>query len=222
MAPEQPTVLRLRRLSTAAKRKLRQPLAPEHISDRRGDDGELVRYLEGWRAIQLANAIFGEDRWGAEVVGEVAYRPLTQTGRRGATLVQGIYTATVRVTVDGCTAHSDVGTAPVTEQTPEAHALACKAAVTDGLKRALRHFGAALGNELYDLDPAAAVDELRSQVIAIAERGGSDETRTREWIEARYGCPLDRLDRIRLEEAVSVLSRGVHRQGGAHEAQDAA
>ncbi len=220
MAAERPDTTRPRRLSTAAKRKLRQPLAPEHISARETGDGP-VRYLEGWRAIQLANAIFGEDRWGAEVVGEVTYRPIPQTGRRNATPVLGIYTATVRVTVDSCPSHSDVGAAAVEEQTPEHHATAYKAAVTDGLKRALRHYGAGLGSELSArLDgtdaTASAVDAepLRREVLAIAERAGSDEARTREWVAEKYGCPLDELDARRLQDAVSRLARGLDRRNG--------
>ncbi len=220
MAAERRDAPEPRRLSTAAKRKLRQPLAPEHISERKGDDG-LVRYLEGWRAIQLANAIFGEDRWGAEVVGEVTYRPIPQTGRRNATPVLGIYTATVRVTVDGCAAHSDVGTAGVDEQTADAHATAYKAAVTDGLKRALRHLGAGLGNELsarFDgtdtTGPAVDAEPLRREVIAIAERVGTDEARTREWVVEKYGCSLDELDARRLHDAVTRLARGLDRRNG--------
>ncbi|MQA00741.1 MAG: hypothetical protein GEU80_15695 [Dehalococcoidia bacterium] len=222
MAAERSGSPRPRRLSTATKRRLRQPLAPEHVSERRTDDGEVLRYLEGWRAIQLANAIFGEDRWGAEVVGEVAYRPLPQTGRRNSTPLQGIYTATVRVTVDGCPPHSDVGTAAVTDQTPEDHATACKAAVTDGLKRALRHFGPALANELSagidgSLPPVASgadTEELQRQVIAIAERAGSDEARTRDWVAEKYGLSLDELDGPHLQDAVSRLARGLDRRNG--------
>lgn len=219
MAEERTNAPQPRRLSTAAKRKLRQPLAAEHVSEREGDEGT-VRYLEGWRAIQLANAIFGEDRWGAEVVGEVAYRPIPQTGRRNATPVLGIYTATVRVTVDGCTPHSDVGTAAVEEQTPEHHATACKTAVTDGLKRALRHYGAGLGNELSarldGTDTTGPVDAepLRREVLAIAERAGSDEARTREWVAEKYGCPLNELDAHRLRDAVTRLARGLDRRNG--------
>src|SRR3546814_2161996 len=106
----------------------------------------------------------------------------------------GIYTATVRVTVAGCPSHSDVGVAAVEEQTPEHHATAYKAAVTDGLKRALRHLGAGLGNELSarlgrtdDTCPAVDSEPLRREVIAIAERAGSDEARTREWVAEKYG-----------------------------------
>lgn len=219
MAAERTNAPQPRRLSTATKRKLRQALAPEHISEREGDDGP-VRYLEGWRTIQLANAIFGEDRWGAEVVGEVTYRPIPQTGRRSATPVLGIYTATVRVTVDGCAAHSDVGTGGVDEQTADAHATAYKTAVTDGLKRALRHYGAGLGNELSarldGTDTTGPVDAepLRRKVLAIAERAGSDEARTREWVAEKYGCPLDELDARRLRDAVTRLARGLNRRNG--------
>lgn len=220
MAEARSDAPRPRRLSTAARRKLRQPLALEHISERKTGDGT-VRYLEGWRAIQLANAIFGEDRWGAEVVGEVTYRPIPQTGRRSATPVPGVYTATVRVTVDGCEVHSDVGAAAVEEQTPEHHATAYKAAVTDGLKRALRHFGAGLGNELsapFDgadaLAPLVDAEPLRREVLAIAERAGSDEARTREWVAEKYGCALDELDARRLQDAVTRLARGLDRRNG--------
>jgi len=220
MAAERTNAPEPRRLSTAAKRKLRQPLAPEHTSEREGDDG-LIRYLEGWRAIQLANAIFGEDHWGAEVVGEVTYRPIPQTGRRNATPVLGIYTATVRVTVDGCAAHSDVGAGVVDEQTADAHATAYKTAVTDGLKRALRHYGAGLGNELSaaldgtdTLEAAVDTEPLRREVLAIAERAGSDEARTREWVAEKYGCPLDELDARRLQDAVTRLARGLDRRNG--------
>ncbi|GMU40570.1 MAG: hypothetical protein AMXMBFR23_14360 [Chloroflexota bacterium] len=220
MGAERTNAPQSRRLSTAAKRKLRRPLAAEHISEREGDDGT-VRYLEGWRAIQLANAIFGEDRWGAEVVGEVTYRPIPQTGRRNATPVLGIYTATVRVTVAGCPSHSDVGVAAVEEQTPEHHATAYKAAVTDGLKRALRHLGAGLGNELSarvdgtdDICPAVDAEPLRREVLTIAERAGSDEARTREWVAEKYGCPLDELDAPRLQDAVRRLARGLDRRNG--------
>lgn len=216
MAAERSSGPRPRRLSTVVKRKLREPLAPEHVSERRGEDGEVVRYLEGWRAIQRANAIFGEDRWGAEVVGDVSYRPLPQTGRRNATPVLGIYTATVRVTVDGCQPHSDVGVASVSEQTPEEHATAAKTAVTDALKRALRHFGPAFANELYDSEPGDPVGVLQRRVLEIAERAGSDETRTRDWIAERYGCSLEELDGRRLRQAVERLSRGLDRRNGNH------
>ncbi len=213
---------RPRRLSRAALEALRQPLAPELVSERTTDDGEVLRYLEGWRVIEQANAIFGHDRWGVELVGEVAYRAVPAAGRPRAEAA-GLYTATVRVTVDGALPHADVGVGIVAEPTPEAHATAYKAAVTDALKRAFRHFGPQFGGDLArgaEGTPAAddPPDELRRRVLDIAARAGSDEARTREWISQHYGCPLEELDGRPLAHAVAALSRGLERRNGHHAA----
>ncbi|MFQ5808196.1 MAG: Rad52/Rad22 family DNA repair protein [Armatimonadota bacterium] len=121
---------------------LAQPLDPAQISEREARDGRLLQYIEGWAVINQANRIFGHDGWGAEVIGEVAYRRMSPAeAATGETMAVGMYTATVRVTVRGCPARSDVGCAFVAEETTEAHETACKGAVTDALKRALRHFG---------------------------------------------------------------------------------
>lgn len=212
-------------LSREAKRRLRQPLDDVLVAERTTDAGDVLRYLEGWRAIEQANAIFGVDRWGAEVIGEVSYRAFPGGGR-GRTQAGGIYTATVRVTVDGCLPHSDVGVGILAESTADGHATACKTAVTDALKRALRHLGDQFGNRLSaGLDDAAEmpepvpVEELRERVLAIAASAGSDETRTREWVAQRYGHPLEELDGRPLQHAVQALSRGLHRR---HEQAEAA
>jgi hypothetical protein len=64
---------------------LEQPLDPALVSERETRGGRLVQYIEGWAIINQANRIFGFDGWGAEVAGEVAYRPLSlldpDTGR---------------------------------------------------------------------------------------------------------------------------------------------
>lgn len=216
---------RPRSLSRAALQRLRQPLDASLVSERTTDDGEVLRYLEGWRVIEQANAIFGYDRWGAELVGEVAYRPLSGGNGRGRSTPAGVYMATVRVTVDGCLPHSDVGTSVVAEHTAEGHATACKSAVTDALKRALRHFGSRFGNELYRglegvplPEASAPPEELRRQLLEIAASAGSDETRTREWVAQRYGRPLDELEGRPLLSAVTALSRGLDRRNGAQAA----
>ena len=215
---------RTRRLSRAALEQLAQPLDPELVSERITQEGEMFRYLEGWRAIEQANAVFGHDGWGAEVVGEVAYRPLP-AGDRGDNAPAAIYTATVRVTARGCPPHSDVGTAAARNQTAEEHAAASKAAVTDGLKRALRHFGARFGNGLgavpggaSPVGAGAAPGELRRRVLEIAAGAGADEARTRAWVEQRYGRPLAELDAESLLACVDALSRGLHRRNGARAA----
>ena len=211
------------RLSRAARTRLKQPLPPELVSERTTEHGEVLRYIEGWRAIEQANAVFGHDRWGAELVGEVTCRELPGVGGPGETPA-GVYTATVRVTADGCRPHSDVGTAVASDATAEAHTVACKAAVTDALKRALRHFGERFGNGLSatvdgsSLPAAVTPDELRRRVLEIAARAGADETRTRAWIEQRYGRPLESLTAQPLLAAVDALSRGLHRRNGAQAA----
>ena len=212
---------RSRRLSRAALAQLARPLDPALVSERITEDGEILRYLEGWRAIEQANAVFGHGGWGAEVVGEVAYRPLP-AGSRGGNAPAGIYTATVRVTARGCPPHGDVGTAVARNQTAEEHAVAVKAAATDGLKRALRHFGARFGNGLgaglAGEAPAEAPAVLRRRVLEIAASAGSDEARTRAWVEQRYGRPLAELDARSLLACVDALSRGLHRRNGARAA----
>ena len=220
-----PRAERPRRLSRTVLSRLRQPLDPELVSERAADDGALLRYLEGWRAIAQANAIFGHDRWGAELVGEVDYRTLPTQGRARGSTAPGLYTATVRITVDGCLPHSDVGAATVSGHTPEAHAVACKAAVTDALKRALRHFGDQFGNGLWAGPDEIALpeaetlgEELRAQVLRIAASAGSDEAHTREWVEQRYGCTLEELEGRYLAEAIAALSRGLDRRNGAQAA----
>lgn len=206
------------RLSRAALGRLRQPLPPELVSERTTEHGEVLRYIEGWRAIEQANAVFGPDRWGAELVGEVGSRPAPAADGDGA----AVYTATVRVTAWGCLPHSDVGTAVAEGGSAEAHAAAVKAAATDALKRALRHFGARFGNGLAGGPavgaPGARPEELRRRVLEIARSAGSDEARTESWVERRYGRPLAELDAEALLACVDALSRGLHRRDGSRAA----
>ncbi len=65
------------------------------------------------------------------------------------------YSAPVRVSVNGAPPRTDIGFHIVAEDTPEGHDTACKGAVTDGLKRALRSFGDRFGNGLYGDQPSA-------------------------------------------------------------------
>jgi hypothetical protein len=78
----------------------------------------------------------------------------------------GFYRATVTVTVAGCEPQQDVGGCVAQNDTADQHDMAFKGAVTDAMKRALRHFGAAFGNDLYSDDtptPAAAQSQQASR-----------------------------------------------------------
>lgn len=208
---------------------LEQPLDQGAISERETRDGRLVPYIEGWAAIGQANRIFGFDAWGAEVVGEVAYRAAELSDpHSGERLAVGMYSASVRVVVRGCLPRVDVGCAFAASDTPEAHETAFKGAVTDAMKRALRYFGAQFGNGLYDRrsllatassepaasPPPARLDEMRRRVIDLSARLGSDEAKTRAWADERYGQSLDELPGEQLAEAIRFLADKLNRRNG--------
>lgn len=120
---------------------LNSPLPGDAVSKRQGPGGKWLDYIEGWYAIDNANRIFGYDGWSSEVISLTSVH-----------IDRGVaYLAQVRVSVseDGIvpTTHSDVGYGSGYE-----HELAAKEAVTDALKRCLRHWGDQFGNRLYDKD----------------------------------------------------------------------
>jgi DNA recombination protein Rad52 len=216
---------------------LEQPLDPALVSERETRDGRLVQYIEGWAAINQANRVFGFDGWGAAVVGEVAYRPLSLLDPdTGEALAVGMYTATVRVSVRGCPPKADVGCSFVSQDTPEAHEAACKGAVTDALKRGLRHFGDQFGLRLYDrrsgldVTPAlsesegrpqpsapaspAKVEEMRRRVLELSARLGVDEDKALAWVQKRYGQSLDALSAEQVADAVRSLADELNRRNG--------
>jgi DNA recombination protein Rad52 len=223
---------------------LAEPLDPALVSQRETRDGRLVQYIEGWAAINQANRIFGFDGWGAEVAGEVAYRPLGLLDPDTCeTLAVGMYTATVRVAVRGCPPKADVGCSFVSQDTPEAHEAAYKGAVTDALKRALRHFGDQFGLRLYDrhnglsagpalsqspersegqsegrprpsaLPSPAKVEEMRRRVLELSARLGVDEDKALAWVQKRYGQPLDALSAEQVADALRSLAGELNRRG---------
>jgi len=215
---------------------LAEPLDPALVSERETRDGRVVQYIEGWAAIGQANRIFGFDGWGAEVAGEVAYRPLSLLDPdTGEALAVGMYTATVRVAVRGCPPKADVGCSFVSQDTPEAHEAAYKGAVTDALKRALRHFGDQFGLRLFDRRngleamPAlsesegrprpsappspAKVEEMRRRVLELSARLGLDEGKALAWVRKRYGQPLDALSAEQVADALRSLAGELNRRG---------
>jgi DNA repair and recombination protein RAD52 len=213
---------------------LAQPLDPALVSEREARDGRLLQYIEGWAAIQQANRIFGHDGWGAEVVGEVSYRPIILVDSTSdAPPTAGMYTAVVRVSVRGFPPRSDVGCAFVTEETPEAHEVAYKGAVTDALKRALRHLGEQFGLGLYERRSAVdatspkramsprrngsspKLDSMRRKVLELSGRLGVDEQRARAWVEQRYGRALEAMAEQELADAVRSLAEQLNQRNGA-------
>ncbi len=127
---------------------LQQDLDRDHVSHRRAHSGSLA-YIEGFRAIELANAIFGFDGWSCEVKHMAEdFVTASQDGHKWS----AGYSCTVRVTLRDGTFREDVGygESQMQPQQGAAREIARKSASTDALKRALRLFGRALGLCLYD------------------------------------------------------------------------
>ena len=141
-------------LPPAVTQALGQPLDPDLVSQRKGRGGRTFDYLEGHAVIDQANRIFGYGGWGYELVGDVTLRRIeTVNPQTGEVKVEQGYSAPVRVTVAGALPRTDVGVHPVAEDNFDGHDTAIKGAVTDGMKRAFRSFGAQFGNSFYGDQP---------------------------------------------------------------------
>ncbi|SCU94346.1 LADA_0G07998g1_1 [Lachancea dasiensis] len=138
--------------------KLDKKLGPEYISKRVGFGTSRVAYIEGWKAINLANQIFGYNGWSTEV------KSITidfMDEKQGKFCIG--CTAVIRVTLTDGTFREDIGYGTVENERRKSSAFerAKKSAVTDALKRSLRAFGNALGNCLYDKTFLAKIDKVK-------------------------------------------------------------
>ncbi|XP_023591466.1 DNA repair protein RAD52 homolog isoform X1 [Trichechus manatus latirostris] len=140
---------------------LRQRLGPEYISSRMAGGGQKVCYIEGHRVINLANEMFGYNGWAHSV---------TQQNVDFVDLNNGKFyvgvCAFVKVQLKDGSYHEDVGYGVSEGLKSKALSLekARKEAVTDGLKRALRSFGNALGNCILDKDYLRSLNKLPRQL----------------------------------------------------------
>ena len=201
--------------------KLGQPLDASLVSHRRGRGSRSFSYVEGRTVIDQANRIFGFGGWGHEVVGDVVLRDLDQVNTQtGEVRRIRAYTATVKVTVPGAPPRTDVGFQPVAEETVEGHETAYKGAVTDGLKRALRTFGAQFGNALYgDVagqpaggDGDTLAPALRKTLLDLGVSQGFDEERVRQAVRGQTGKDLDELPASELTPLVERAARKVQQR----------
>lgn len=128
---------------------LRKRLGPAYISQRPAGGGQKVAYIEGWKATHLANEIFGFNGWSHSVINCSVDFVDFNSGR----FYVGV-SSIVRVTLRDGTFHEDVGYGTSEGMKSKALSIekARKESITDGLKRALKSFGNALGNCLSDKD----------------------------------------------------------------------
>ncbi|NXU57671.1 RAD52 protein, partial [Turnix velox] len=169
---------------------LRQRLGPEYISSRQAGGGQKVCYIEGHKVISLANEMFGFNGWAHSVTQQNVDFVDLNNGR----FYVGVC-AFVKVQLKDGSYHEDVGYGVSEGLKSKALSLekARKEAVTDGLKRALKCFGNALGNCILDKDYLRAVNKLPRQVAPELDLGKTKREDCEPEIEkARYNSCLQR------------------------------
>ncbi|XP_036313021.1 DNA repair protein RAD52 homolog isoform X4 [Pipistrellus kuhlii] len=121
----------------------------------------LVCYIEGHRVINLANEMFGYNGWAHSITQQNVDFVDFNNGK----FYVGVC-AFVRVQLKDGSYHEDVGYGVSEGLKSKALSLekARKEAVTDGLKRALRSFGNALGNCILDKDYLRSLNKLPRQL----------------------------------------------------------
>ena len=224
-------------LPPAVTQALAQPLDSALVSQRKGRGGRTFDYLEGHVVIDQANRIFGFGGWGYELVSDVTLRTIeTVDPQTGEVRTAKAYSAPVRVSVAGALPRTDVGFHPVTEDNPDGHDTAIKAAVTDGMKRAFRSFGCQFGNGFYgdqssanaspqprsvpaqangNGKPAQAqpkdrngsqIQTLRKRLMELAGEQGFDEAQVRAAVQRQTGKDLDDLTTDEIETLVEAAA----------------
>lgn len=123
-----------------------KPLQHE-LSQRPGPGNKTLTYLSGDGVTRALNDIFGYDGWNLTIL---------STTQQHCQQIQNskwhvAYMAQVRITLaHGVCFREDVGCGDAMDRSVvTASANALKASITDGMKRAARHFGDKLGNSLY-------------------------------------------------------------------------
>lgn len=136
---------------------LKAPLNRAHVRQR-SQAGRALSYIEGWKAIEEANRIFGFDGWNRETVElrECGEPRLTGDKHRVAFMCR--VRITVRTDEDEIIRDGTGYGSGIDKDLGQAYESAIKEAETDAMKRALMTFGNPFGLALYDKDQANVVD----------------------------------------------------------------
>jgi DNA recombination protein Rad52 len=147
--------------SDMQKASLAAPLASSLVKTRK-QGGREVSYIEGWKAVEEANRIFGFDGWTRETVEiKCVSEGERKIGKDGDTGYGVTYIVKVRIMVgnvcrEGCGAGHGID-----RDLGQAHESAIKEAETDAMKRALMTFGNPFGLALYDKQQANVVNDSK-------------------------------------------------------------
>ena len=161
---------------------LSEELDTSRVSSRT-ERNQTLSYLETWDVIDAANRIFGYDGWAYEVV-EMTPLPL---GWSAKVKIQagGVH----RTDVGFCAYANRSGNEPTAGHVE----MAIKGAVSDGLKRAFRTFGAQFGNTLYDRESPDRAGNQQRQPRQNQQGGNQNQQQqNQEPADKHPGISVDR------------------------------
>ncbi len=209
---------------------LAAPLNGQHVKSR-SQAGRSFAYIEGWKAIEEANRIFGFDGWTRETVD---LRCVCEKQRKIGTAQRdgwGVaYIAKVRIVVLGGESRitrEGVGSGHgIDADLGAAHESAVKEAETDAMKRALMTFGNPFGLALYDKDrtnvsDGNGLDPKANFIVETRQRiaGFGDADALLRWWNSPEAKQLRRDFRLTRDEIeplkALVLERKAELQGAA-------
>ncbi|XP_036374404.1 DNA repair protein RAD52 homolog [Megalops cyprinoides] len=171
----------------AVQNALRRNLGPEYISTRMAGGGQKVCYIEGHKVISLANEMFGYNGWSHSI---------SQQNVDFVDLINGKFyvgvSAFVRVQLKDGSYHEDVGYGVSEGLKSKALSLekARKEAVTDGLKRALKCFGNALGNCILNKEYLLAINKVPKQPPSPLDPAKTKRSNSEPLVEKARYCSL--------------------------------
>ena len=194
-------------LAPAVTRELDTPSIPRWFPSARGAPARPSRTSRGTPSSTRRTASSATAAGDTNSSGDVALREIDSVDAKTGEIRRiRAYAATVRVTALGAPPRMDVGFHAVVEDNADGHETAIKGAVTDGLKRALRSFGARFGNSLYADAPSAIVevgkpqakseelDGLRKRVLELGREQGFEDEQVAAAVRARTGRGIDELN----------------------------
>lgn len=179
------------------------------VSTRIGFSNSKILYVEGWRAIEIANNIFGYDGWISEIFElQEEYREIVNNQYSKSYSVA--YTCKCRITLkEENVSREDIGFGSVDGMTKLGKAIETgkKKAVTDALKRALRQFGNALGNCCYNKSYIRDIMINKTNTINKISGGGEEEERRNKRVAVKDSASFDN-DLLELDDS-NDLGEGI-------------
>lgn len=190
--------------SDQQKKDLATPLSAANVKTRE-QSGRKLSYIEGWKAIEEANRIFGFDGWDRETVELkcVAEGPRKLKSGDGFGVT---YTARVRVTVGGIIRDGCGSGHGLDRDLGQAHESALKEAETDAMKRAMMTFGYPFGLALYDKAQANVGDGSPSPDEEWGSRDGVNVYRILTHIMKNYITQASDVFEFRKENAGMIAN----------------